>query len=72
MRRIYFIRHATPAVQPNVPASEWPLADRGIEEARARNLNLNCNQLVFAKGRPYGHFCWPPKILSSTGFLQKQ
>lgn len=35
MRRIYFIRHATPAVQPNVPAPEWPLADRGIEEARA-------------------------------------
>ncbi|MBI5287512.1 MAG: histidine phosphatase family protein [Chloroflexi bacterium] len=35
MRQLYLVRHATPAVQPNVPAIEWPLADRGIEEARA-------------------------------------
>jgi len=35
MRHLYLVRHATPAVQPNVPAIEWPLADRGIEEARA-------------------------------------
>jgi probable phosphoglycerate mutase len=34
MRLLYLIRHATPAVQPNVPAVEWPLSDRGIEEAR--------------------------------------
>ncbi len=35
MRALYLVRHATPAVQPNVPAVEWPLADRGIDEARA-------------------------------------
>jgi broad specificity phosphatase PhoE len=35
MRQLYLVRHATPAVQPNVPAVEWPLAERGIEEARA-------------------------------------
>jgi broad specificity phosphatase PhoE len=35
MRYLYLIRHATPAVQPNVPAPEWQLADRGIEETRA-------------------------------------
>jgi broad specificity phosphatase PhoE len=34
MRSLYLIRHATPAVQPNVPAPEWPLSDRGLEEAR--------------------------------------
>ena len=35
MRALYLVRHATPAVQPNVPAVECPLADRGIDEARA-------------------------------------
>ena len=34
MRNLYLIRHATPAVQPNVPAPDWPLSDRGIDEAR--------------------------------------
>lgn len=45
MRQLYFVRHATPAVQPNVPSPEWQLAERGIEEARglgetAREWNL--------------------------------
>lgn len=35
MRLVYLIRHASPAVQPTVPAEEWRLSERGIEEARA-------------------------------------
>lgn len=35
MRLLYLVRHASPAVQPNVPAQEWALSERGIEEARA-------------------------------------
>ena len=35
MRSLYLVRHATPAVQPNTPAPEWQLSDRGVEEARA-------------------------------------
>ena len=35
MRSLYLVRHATPAVQPNTPAPEWPLSERGLEEARA-------------------------------------
>lgn len=35
MRQLYLIRHASPQIQPNVPAREWPLSERGIEEARA-------------------------------------
>jgi broad specificity phosphatase PhoE len=34
-RRVYLVRHATPAVQPDVPSREWTLSPRGIEEARA-------------------------------------
>lgn len=34
MRELYLIRHATPAVQPNVPAPQWPLSERGADEAR--------------------------------------
>lgn len=33
MRALYLIRHASPSVQPNVPAAEWNLSERGIEEA---------------------------------------
>lgn len=35
MRRVYLVRHASPAVRPDVPSREWSLSDRGIEEARA-------------------------------------
>jgi broad specificity phosphatase PhoE len=35
MRRLYLVRHASPAIQPNVPAEEWTLSARGIEEAHA-------------------------------------
>lgn len=35
MRRLYLIRHASPTVQPNVPAEQWTLSERGIEEAHA-------------------------------------
>lgn len=35
MRQLYLIRHASPQIQPNVPARDWPLSERGIEEARA-------------------------------------
>ena len=34
MRPVYFIRHASPTIQPNVPAEEWTLSERGVEEAR--------------------------------------
>ena len=33
MRALYLIRHASPNVQPHVPAAEWTLSERGIEEA---------------------------------------
>jgi len=33
MRPVYLIRHASPNVQPNVPAADWTLSDRGIAEA---------------------------------------
>lgn len=54
MRELYLIRHATPAVQPNVPAPEWPLSDRGIEEARtlastAKGWGLKA---IYASGEP--------------------
>jgi broad specificity phosphatase PhoE len=35
MRRLYLVRHASPAIQPNVASEQWTLSDRGIEEARA-------------------------------------
>jgi broad specificity phosphatase PhoE len=35
MRRVYLVRHASPAVRPGVPTREWTLSDRGIDEARA-------------------------------------
>lgn len=35
MRPLYLVRHASPIVQPNVPAPEWQLSERGIEEAKA-------------------------------------
>ena len=34
MRRLYFVRHASPNIQPGVPTREWSLSDRGVEEAR--------------------------------------
>lgn len=34
MRPVYFIRHASPTIQPNVPSEEWALSERGIDEAR--------------------------------------
>lgn len=34
MRRIYLIKHASPQVQPNVPAETWQLSPSGIAEAR--------------------------------------
>jgi broad specificity phosphatase PhoE len=34
MRQLYLIRHASPAIQPNVPSEQWTLSERGIEEAR--------------------------------------
>lgn len=33
MRQIYLIRHASPDIQPSVPAPEWTLSDRGQREA---------------------------------------
>ncbi|HYM16710.1 MAG TPA: histidine phosphatase family protein [Dehalococcoidia bacterium] len=33
MRPLYLIRHASPAIQPSVPAEEWVLSERGIEES---------------------------------------
>jgi broad specificity phosphatase PhoE len=33
MTRIYLIRHASPRVEPGVPASQWHLSPQGIEEA---------------------------------------
>lgn len=34
MREIYFVRHATPSVQPTVPSHEWTLSPAGADEAR--------------------------------------
>jgi broad specificity phosphatase PhoE len=34
MRLLYLIRHASPQIQPEVPAREWRLSERGIAEAR--------------------------------------
>lgn len=33
-RSIYVIKHADPTVQPDIPAEQWTLSARGIEEAR--------------------------------------
>src|SRR5207248_305592 len=30
----YLIKHAEPAIQPDIPAEQWTLSPRGIEEAR--------------------------------------
>jgi len=35
MRQLFLIRHASPVIQPDMPAREWPLSERGIEEAQA-------------------------------------
>jgi broad specificity phosphatase PhoE len=35
MRQLFIIRHASPVVQPDAPARDWPLSERGIEEAGA-------------------------------------
>jgi broad specificity phosphatase PhoE len=35
MRQLYLVRHASPVIQPDRPTREWPLSDRGIEEAQA-------------------------------------
>jgi len=35
MRLLYLVRHASPRVQPDAPARDWPLSKRGIEEGRA-------------------------------------
>jgi broad specificity phosphatase PhoE len=53
-RSIYLIKHAEPAVQPDVPAEQWTLSHRGIEEARgiaeaARAWNL---QAVYSSFEP--------------------
>ena len=34
MKLLYLIRHASPQIQPDVPARDWRLSERGIEEAR--------------------------------------
>jgi broad specificity phosphatase PhoE len=34
MRRVYLVRHASPAIRPEQPSREWALSERGIEEAR--------------------------------------
>lgn len=38
MRRLYLVRHASPLIQPDQPAREWTLSDRGIDEARGLAL----------------------------------
>ena len=35
MKLLYFVRHASPNIQPNVPSEQWTLSERGIEEARS-------------------------------------
>ncbi len=34
MRPVYFIRHASPTIQPDEPAETWALSERGVDEAR--------------------------------------
>lgn len=34
MRPVYLIKHASPQVQPNVPAESWQLSTTGVAEAR--------------------------------------
>jgi broad specificity phosphatase PhoE len=34
MKLVYLIKHATPLVQPGIPAEEWQLSATGVEEAR--------------------------------------
>ncbi len=34
MRHLYLIRHATPTIRPELPAREWTLSERGIQEAQ--------------------------------------
>ena len=34
MRHLYLIRHATPSIRPEMPAREWTLSERGIQEAQ--------------------------------------
>lgn len=34
MRLLYLIRHATPTIRPELPAREWTLSERGIQEAQ--------------------------------------
>ncbi len=38
MRLVYLIKHASPAVQPNVPSNEWELSAQGIDEAKQLGL----------------------------------
>jgi broad specificity phosphatase PhoE len=35
MRQLFLIRHASPVIQPGTSPRDWPLSDRGIEEAEA-------------------------------------
>jgi len=35
MRQLFLVRHASPQIHPDVPAREWQLSERGIEEAQA-------------------------------------
>ena len=35
MKLLYFVRHASPNIQPNVPSEQWTLSERGIAEARS-------------------------------------
>jgi probable phosphoglycerate mutase len=35
MRPLYLVRHASPLIDPNQPARDWPLSERGIAEAQA-------------------------------------
>ncbi len=34
MRLLYLIRHATPTIRPELPAREWTLSERGVQEAQ--------------------------------------
>ena len=54
MRRLYLIRHATAAIQPNVPDHEWPISDRGIEQARtlAETVRTWGLQALYASRQP--------------------
>jgi broad specificity phosphatase PhoE len=52
MRQLYLVRHATPAVQPNTPAPDWQLSERGVEEARALGVTAQTWGLhaIYASG----------------------